>query len=114
MGEGGVPMQQDANECLTELLRVLQQKLKIFIATVQPAAPAASLMATPTSTTSQQRSVSLVEQYFNSEFVSQMKCEESPDEPAVTSRESFLQLSCFISQDVKYLYTGLKLRLEEK
>ena len=27
MGEHGVPQQQDANECLTELLRVLQQKL---------------------------------------------------------------------------------------
>lgn len=31
-----------------------------------------------------------------------------------TSSEGFLQLSCFISQDVKYLQTGLKLRLEEK
>jgi ubiquitin carboxyl-terminal hydrolase 14 len=44
-----------------------------------------------------------------------MKCDESPEEPtAAPSFESFLQLSCFISQDVKYLFTGLKTRLEEK
>lgn len=30
------------------------------------------------------------------------------------STESYLQLSCFISQDVKYLQTGLRQRLEEK
>lgn len=30
------------------------------------------------------------------------------------SSESYLQLSCFISQDVKYLQTGLRQRLEEK
>ena len=43
-----------------------------------------------------------------------MKCDESADELPVTNTESFLQLSCFISQDVKYLHTGLKLRLEER
>jgi ubiquitin carboxyl-terminal hydrolase 14 len=43
-----------------------------------------------------------------------MKCNESPEEPTATPTfESFLQLSCFISQDVKYLFTGLKFRLEE-
>lgn len=30
------------------------------------------------------------------------------------STEGFLQMSCFISQDVKYLQTGLRQRLEEK
>lgn len=35
-------------------------------------------------------------------------------EPAANSSETFNQLSCFISQDVKYLQTGLKQRLEEK
>lgn len=38
----------------------------------------------------------------------EMKCAEAPDEPPTTSRENFLQLSCFISQDVKYMLSGLK------
>lgn len=37
-----------------------------------------------------------------------MKCTESEDEPATTSHESFLQLSCFISQEVKYMLSGIK------
>lgn len=108
MGENGVPMQQDANECLTELLRVLQQKL-----------PPLNPSTTPTTTTSQQvatnKSSGMVDQYFSGRFESHMKCEENVDEPEQPGQqESFLQLSCFISQDVKYLQTGLKLRLEER
>lgn len=94
--EDGHPMQQDANECLTELLRVLQQKLPI------------------SADGKQSKYASLVEQYFLGEFSISMKCDETDQEPVTTSAESFLQLSCFISSDVKYLQTGLKLRLEEK
>lgn len=102
MGENGVPQQQDANECLTELLRVLQQKL-----------PKLNNSSSSTQAASSKHS-SLIDQYFAGEFISEMKCEESSEEPSTQSFESFLQLSCFISQDVKYLQTGLKLRLEEK
>ncbi len=42
-----------------------------------------------------------------------MRCDEAPEETSQPTFESFLQLSCFISQDVKYLFTGLKFRLEE-
>jgi len=54
-----------------------------------------------------------------------LKCDESPDEPAITDTERPYQLNCFISQghiifcigfcvsliiiDVKYMITGLKL-----
>jgi ubiquitin carboxyl-terminal hydrolase 14 len=99
MGEDGTPMQQDANECLTELLRVLQQKL-----------PKSTTNAVATAN----KSANLIDQYFFGEFMITMKCDEAEQEPVTTSYESFLQLSCFISQDVKYLQTGLKLRLEEK
>ncbi|CAF0882803.1 unnamed protein product [Brachionus calyciflorus] len=95
MGENGVPMQQDANECLTELLRVLQQKL-------------------PRSANARAAHNGLIDQYFSGEFTSEMKCDEALEETPSQTFESFLQLSCFISQDVKYLQTGLKLRLEEK
>ena len=38
-----------------------------------------------------------------------MKCTESEDEEPAKGKESQLQLSCFINQEVKYLATGLRL-----
>uniref|UniRef100_A0A7N8XI08 Ubiquitin carboxyl-terminal hydrolase n=1 Tax=Mastacembelus armatus TaxID=205130 RepID=A0A7N8XI08_9TELE len=43
-----------------------------------------------------------------------MKCTESEDEEPIKGKESQLQLSCFINQEVKYLATGLRLRLQEE
>lgn len=37
-----------------------------------------------------------------------MKCTESEDEPVTQGKEDFLQLSCFISQDVKFMLSGLR------
>lgn len=42
-------------------------------------------------------------------FLSSMKCTESEDEEPIKGKESQLQLSCFINQEVKYLATGLRL-----
>uniref|UniRef100_A0A4W4FC82 Ubiquitin carboxyl-terminal hydrolase n=1 Tax=Electrophorus electricus TaxID=8005 RepID=A0A4W4FC82_ELEEL len=47
-------------------------------------------------------------------FLSSMKCTESEEEEASKGTESQLQLSCFINQEVKYLATGLRLRLQEE
>lgn len=101
MGEHGVPQQQDANEFLTEILRVLQNKLPKITSNGQTPAQASSHS-------------SLIDQFMSGEFECTMKCDEAVDEVSQPSYESFLQLSCFISQDVKYLFTGLKTRLEEK
>ena len=38
-----------------------------------------------------------------------MKCTEAEEEEVTKGKENQLQLSCFISQEVKYLFTGLKL-----
>lgn len=38
-----------------------------------------------------------------------MKCTESEEEEPIKGKESQLQLSCFINQEVKYLATGLRL-----
>uniref|UniRef100_A0A8D0SCX6 Ubiquitin carboxyl-terminal hydrolase n=1 Tax=Sus scrofa TaxID=9823 RepID=A0A8D0SCX6_PIG len=43
-----------------------------------------------------------------------MKCTESEEEEVTKGKENQLQLSCFINQEVKYLFTGLKLRLQEE
>lgn len=97
-GENGSYRQQDANECWSELLKMLQQKL-----------PA------------QKRSVeipvkqsSFIDQWFGGTFDVDMKCTEADDEPEHKSRENFLQLSCFISTEVKYMHSGLRLRLKEQ
>lgn len=76
--ENGQFAQQDANECWSELIKVLQQKLKIE----------------PNVTDSR----NFITQYFGGTLQSTMKCiEDESEEPAV-SKENFLQLSCFISQ----------------
>lgn len=61
MGEDGTPQQQDANECLTELLRILQQKLP-----------------KPDGTSAGKRNT-LIEQYFFGEFSVSMKNDESEE-----------------------------------
>lgn len=50
---------------------------------------------------------SVVEQYFGGTLDVQLVCAEA-EEPPTRANETFLQLSCFISQDVKYLQSGLR------
>ncbi|XP_004927226.1 ubiquitin carboxyl-terminal hydrolase 14 [Bombyx mandarina] len=87
--------QQDASECWTEIVRALQQRL--------PAAPMPDKNATR---------ASVIEQYFGGTLDVELVCSEA-DEPPTHSEESFLQLSCFISQDVKYLQSGLRSKMAE-
>lgn len=110
MGEHG-PQQQDANECLTELLRVLQQKIPKLNSSSNPEN---QITAASTANEYSNKISSLIEQYFGGEFTCTMKNEESSEETPTTNFEAFNQMSCFINQDVKYLITGLKLRLEER
>lgn len=77
--EQGGFVQQDANECWVELLRVLQQKL--------PPLPGSKASA-----------VSVVDQFLGGRFQVVMQNTECADEPVSYSTEDFLQLSCFISQ----------------
>lgn len=53
-------------------------------------------------------SSSLIDQFFGGTFDVEMKCIESDEEQATFSIENFLQLSCFISQEVKYMLSGIK------
>ncbi|XP_022907303.1 ubiquitin carboxyl-terminal hydrolase 14 [Onthophagus taurus] len=95
-GEHGSFTQQDANECWTEMVRMLQQKL-----------PAKN-------STSTEGHKSLIDQYFGGSFDVEWKCSETDDEPPTKSKEQFLQLSCFISQDVRYMHSGLRNKLQEQ
>merc|ERR1711881_386903 len=99
--EHGAPMQQDANEFLTELLRICQQKLK---PNEEPAVTAGRQVS------------SFIDQYFGIEYEAKLKCEDedAKDEAPTQSTEKSLQLNCFISQEVKYMLTGIKSRLKEE
>lgn len=57
---------------------------------------------------------SMIEQYFGGTFDCEMKCVEADGEQTQKSKENFLQLSCFISTEVKYMHSGLRLRLNEQ
>nr|QBH73747.1 hypothetical protein [Thermobia domestica] len=91
-------MQQDANECWTELVRMLQQKL-----------PSIKIDEEQTS-----RFNSFIDQYFGGTFNVELKCTEAEDEAPTYSTENFLQLSCFISQDVRYMQSGLRSKMQEQ
>lgn len=99
--EHGAPMQQDANEFLTELLRICQQKLK---PNEEP------------NVTSSHPVSSFIDQYFGIEYDAKLKCidEDAKDEAVTQSTEKSLQLNCFISQEVKYMLTGIKSKLKEE
>jgi len=97
-GENGNFMQQDANECWMEMIRMLQQKL-----------PAVKLDGE-----NQASFTSIIDQFFGGVFDVEMKCIEAPEEPPSHSTETFLQLSCFISTEVKYMLSGLRSRLQEQ
>uniref|UniRef100_G3PZ93 Ubiquitin carboxyl-terminal hydrolase n=1 Tax=Gasterosteus aculeatus aculeatus TaxID=481459 RepID=G3PZ93_GASAC len=107
-GDQGQYLQQDANECWLQMMRVLQQKL-------EPLEPETSMETESESAAASSSSKkNLIDQYFGVEFETTMKCTESEEEEPVKGKESQLQLSCFINQEVKYLSTGLRLRLQEE
>uniref|UniRef100_A0AAY5L6E8 Ubiquitin carboxyl-terminal hydrolase n=1 Tax=Esox lucius TaxID=8010 RepID=A0AAY5L6E8_ESOLU len=107
-GDQGQYLQQDANECWLQMMRVLQQKLE----PEEPETP----METDTESGAAVATVkkNFIDQYFGVEYETTMKCTESEDEEPAKGKESQLQLSCFINQEVKYLATGLRLRLQEE
>lgn len=75
--EHGNFIQQDAHECWGELMKIMQQKLKI---------------ESPNGQT-----LNFITQYFGVNFHSILKLKDN-EEKETTSEENFLQLSCFISQ----------------
>ena len=90
-GEQGGFQQQDANECWVELMGVLKRHLNM----------------------KNEHEKSVVDTFFGLEFDTETKCVESEEEPVTKSKEHFLQYNCYIDKDVKYLFSGLKNRLQE-
>ncbi|XP_009865208.1 PREDICTED: ubiquitin carboxyl-terminal hydrolase 14, partial [Apaloderma vittatum] len=106
-GDQGQYLQQDANECWVQMMRMLQQKLEGI--------EGDTVMETDSgATAASSKKKSLIDQFFSIEFETAMKCTEAEEEEVTKGKENLLQLSCFINQEVKYLFTGLKLRLQEE
>jgi len=95
--DNGTFVQQDANECWTEIMRMLQQKL--------PAVYKEGLVT---------KFKQFIDQYFGGTLEVTLKNTEHEDEVVTKTEETFLQLSCFISQEVKYLQNGLKSKMQEQ
>uniref|UniRef100_A0A3B4EEU3 Ubiquitin carboxyl-terminal hydrolase n=1 Tax=Pygocentrus nattereri TaxID=42514 RepID=A0A3B4EEU3_PYGNA len=108
-GEQGQYLQQDANECWVQIMRVLQQKLE----PQEPETPMETSEGEGGAAASTTKK-NFIDQFFGLEFETTMKCTEAEDEEPTEGSESQLQLSCFINQEVKYLATGLRLRLQEE
>uniref|UniRef100_A0A4W4FF71 Ubiquitin carboxyl-terminal hydrolase n=1 Tax=Electrophorus electricus TaxID=8005 RepID=A0A4W4FF71_ELEEL len=109
-GDQGQYLQQDANECWVQIMRVLQQKLE----PLEPEAQMEVKLVRHDVSTASGTKKNFIDQFFGVEFETTMKCTESEEEEASKGTESQLQLSCFINQEVKYLATGLRLRLQEE
>ena len=91
-GEQGGFQQQDANECWVELMGVLKRHLSM----------------------KNEPEKSVIDTFFGLEFDTETKCVESEAESEISkSKEHFLQYNCYIDKDVKYLFSGLKNRLQE-
>lgn len=83
--QNGIFMQQDAEECWTQLMYTLSQSLK----------PAES-----------REKFFTVKELFNIDLVSRVHCPESGEEKSET--ESVYSLKCHISKDVNHLHEGLR------
>lgn len=88
----GMYMQQDAEECWTQLLYTLSQRLQ----TTDDSGPSA-----PT-----------LKELFSLELSSRISCAESGEE--ATEKERVYSLKCHISQDVNHLLDGLKLAMKSE
>ena len=69
------------------------------------------LFQAKTSATETSTKGNAIDQFLGIECSSETKCNEAPEEAPSQSMEKFLQFSCYIDKDVKYLHTGLKNRL---
>ena len=83
--ESNAPAQQDAEECWSQILSILRTNLK--------------------SPSQQQKS--FIDTYMAGTLSSTLTCNESTDEPAIHSTESFLKLECNISATTNFMRDGI-------
>jgi len=93
-------MQQDAEECWSQLMLSLSQKLPRVTGAEAPAQGSSSSKP------------NAISDLFSGSLDVSWKCTESEEAPTSTS-ESFVKLACHIGNNTAFLLTGLKETLEE-
>ncbi|XP_075666414.1 ubiquitin carboxyl-terminal hydrolase 7-like isoform X1 [Castanea sativa] len=99
----GVFMQQDAEECWTQLLYTLSQSLS---------STGSSSLTSSYMTFTCSEDPDTMKALFGIELVSRVHCQESGEESSET--ESVYSLKCHISQEVNHLHEGLKHALKSE
>ncbi|RCN48463.1 ubiquitin family protein [Ancylostoma caninum] len=87
--EHGHLEQQDANECFSEIQRMLLSALSANKDLVGKD----------------------IREFFRGRYQVTQKCLESDEEPIQKTTEEFYQLSCFLSPEVRYIQSGIKEKL---
>ncbi|KAI8048039.1 uncharacterized protein B0P05DRAFT_519510 [Gilbertella persicaria] len=90
-GQGGIPMQQDAEECWSELVSVLKAKLP-----------------------KDEAEKNFVDRYMTGELQTETQCEEAPEEQKIVTHDTFTKLSCHISININYMINGILESLNEE
>ncbi|ORE09033.1 cysteine proteinase [Rhizopus microsporus var. microsporus] len=90
-GQGGIPMQQDAEECWSEIISVLRAKLP-----------------------KQEEDKNFIERYMTGELKTVTKCAESSEEEETVSTDAFNKLSCHISINTNYMISGIMESMTEE
>ncbi|KAF9923294.1 Ubiquitin carboxyl-terminal hydrolase 14 [Linnemannia zychae] len=91
-GRDGMWMQQDAEECWSQLISTLKAKLPPHAEGKQ----------------------NVVTQFMQGEFTTTLKCDDAPEEEEIITKEPFAKLDCHISRDVNYLHNGILESLDQK
>ncbi|KAF3942380.1 hypothetical protein ABW19_dt0204783 [Dactylella cylindrospora] len=85
--------QQDAEECYSQIMTTLKQKL---------------------SNTAEGTDKNFIDSYFTGKMKTITKCDEDEEEPAQEGEETFIKLNCHISVSVNHLKDGILAGLTEK
>jgi ubiquitin carboxyl-terminal hydrolase 14 len=95
--ENGRHMQQDADECMSQILTTLGNKLTNL----------------PKSGPGDPKATNLIDYLFGGEMIETMTCPEAKDEPALVQKERFRKLRCHIDLKTNYLTEGIEHGLDE-
>ncbi|KAF9986239.1 Ubiquitin carboxyl-terminal hydrolase 14 [Modicella reniformis] len=91
-GRDGMWMQQDAEECWSQLVSTLRAKLPPHEDGTQ----------------------NVVSQFMQGELTTTLKCDDAPDEEPIVTKEPFSKIDCHISKNVNYLQNGILASLDQK
>ena len=112
-GAGGLYMQQDAEECYSQILHTFREKLDTNNNTAMDAGESHPSNTSTTTTTNGNGNEDgkIIQKLFGIELETKLVCEESKEE--VKETQTVYTFKCNISQEVNHLHDGFRLSLCE-